>query len=143
MSTANSDQFVDSTNEDSIMVDNAVIERNPFNTSKNRVEYSDLLKTSNDLIRFVSNDQKKYQYVLSSLLYWTKLLKEGHNFSIEIKKSSFNFKPQSLEVIDVNSALPDGVGETVIDGHSDSHMDLKESDLQDFSNCSTCHSNFG
>lgn len=99
------DNNVSSIAEDLITVDNNVTNNDESNRGTTRVLYSDLAKASNDLIRFVSRDQKKSKAVLSTLLHWTMLLKEGIDVSVKFDRAVLNSDSNSNAVF--NLTLPE------------------------------------
>ena len=75
------------TNENDFMsIENSTLGK----ASNHKVLYSDLTKACNELIRFVTNDQKRSKAVFSTITQWTRLLKEGVDVNVSFERSSLN-----------------------------------------------------
>ena len=75
------------TNENDFMsIENSTLGK----ASNHKVLYSDLTKACNELIRFVTNDQKRSKAVFSTLIQWTRLFKEGVDVNVSFERSSLN-----------------------------------------------------
>ena len=70
----------------SVGIDN--ISNRHISKNQDKVTFADLSQASADLIRYVVNDKKKSQIVLSTLLQWTKYFKNGSDISIRFHKDT-------------------------------------------------------